>query len=771
MFKKLFILFIFSHFFGFSLTKVSFSEEKLEEEVYEIVGNEIKSPQGKEGLVNEGLSGNVKLGAGSATLSRETFKFGEYTGIDDNGGYPIGEAELSYIYQTYYLNFWVDNLGLDNRNLFLEAGQTSNYTIYAEYDQNPHLLFSQNLTPFTGGGSAQLSINPALAKLTITPATITVPAVPNVISNSNNLDLQIDDRNTTRFGFSKIFGKKSWTVEYKRINKDGIQSLGGVVGNHPANPHSTILPVPVDQVTNEMLASFAYSGKKVQLQVDYLLSLNDNRKESVLFESPYAGTVGFFDRVSPFTVGALPFQGRVSREPDHQFHRLSFTGGVNLSPTTRISATAEYSFSYQDEELLPYSLTTNTNLLPRNTAEAKMHILHFTLQANSRLNSKINLKAKFRHYQTINKTPKTLFMPVINDTGAQVLPADDAALFNLPYEYIQDQIQLEGTYKLFRATSLKLGYELEIYDRSFRAVEDTIENIFKISMFSNYLSHITTNLSLSFSTKSGSAYDATQVTNSRHTSAFLTSPTAVLLAKLPDLRRFDIADRDRYKFGWNLSLMATEFLVFGLNYQLHIDNFTDGVLGLRDALNQAITIDVNYAFQEQGSFFAFFTFNNWKKEQMGRAHNFGIPGSRSNPNFNWQLETNDKSYTAGSGAHFSFLKNRLTWDLEYTFTSSNSGFNFIAGSALSSPQGLPNLKTTLHSFTTKSEYKITKKFLVGLSYLYENFENNDFALNQFEPLDILLGSPAGGRVLLLSRAIQDYEAHLAMLYFIYRIGD
>ncbi len=771
MVHKLFIFFIFSHFFWFSVTKISFSEDKLEEEVYEIVGNEIKSPPGTEGLVNEGLSGNVKIGAGSATLSRETFKFGEYTGIDDNGGYAVGEAELSYIYKTYYLDFWVDNLGLDNRNLYIEAGQTNNYKIYGEYDQNPHLLFSQNLTPFTGGGSGQLSINPGLAKLSIAPATITVPAAPNVISNSNNLDLQIDDRNTAMFGFSKIFGKKSWTVEYKRINKNGIQSFGGVVGNHPANPHAVILPAPVDQVTNEILASFAYSGEKVQWQVDYLLSLHDNRKESLLFESPYVGSVGFFDRASPFAVGALPNQGRISREPDHQYHRLSFSGGANLSSTTRISATAEYSFSYQDEELLPYSLNTNTSLLPRNSAEAKMHILHFTLQANSRLNSKLNLKAKFRHYQTINSTPKTLFMPVINDTGAQVLPADQASLFSLPYEYIQDQIQLEGTYKLFRATSLKLGYELEIFDRSFRAVEDTIENIFKISMLLNYLSHITTNLSFSFSTKSGSTYDATQVTNSRHTSAFLTSPTAPLLAKLQDLRRFDIADRDRFKFGWNFSLVASEFLVFGLNYQLQKDNYTDGVLGLRDALNQAITIDVNYAFQKESSLFAFFTYNHWNKDQMGRAHNFGIPGSRSNPNFNWQLETNDKSYTTGTGAHFSFLKNKLTWDLEYTFTSSNSGFNFIAGSALPSPQNLPNLKTILHSFTTKCEYKITKRFLVGLSYLYENFENNDFALNQFEPLDILLGTPTGGRVILLSRAIQDYEAHLAMLYFVYRIGD
>ena len=418
----------------------------------------------------------------------------------------------------FFIDITGERLGLNSRKISLETGVIGSYKFFAEFDQTPHLLSSQGKTPYDGVGTNNLTLKPGFTQNS------TFVATP--ITISEDVDLQVNDRVSATFGFSKTLGQREFTLKYHRIKKDGLHSLAGLVGNHPDNPRSIILPAAIDTTTNEFTVSLADQTETAQWELEYFLSLFENEQESLTFETPFNGTVPFFDG-TPFGFGPLPNAGRISREPDNQLHRVSFTGGKNLNPSTRVTAIAEYSLSMQDENLLPFGIGFSPSLLPRQSAEAKIETYHLKFQVNSRPSPGWNLNGKFRHYQTVNSTPQTLFLAVVNDTGGQVSASSGRALLNLPYEYIQDQIGLDASYRLSRATSLKMGYELELYNRAFRAVENTLENKFKMGLTSRYFTKTTASLNLLYSIRTGDPYDPTKVLNSRHTSQFLaTSPAA-----------------------------------------------------------------------------------------------------------------------------------------------------------------------------------------------------------------------------------------------------
>ena len=238
--------------------------ESVDEKVYEIVGSEILSSAHEDQMVEDGLSGDVRIGLGGAILSRDTFKFGEYTGIDGDEAYAVGGFDLGYFRNSYYMDLIGENLGQDHRKIFLETGKIDSYKAFVEFDQIPHQESTANRTPFDGVGGATLSLKSGFAQAG------TFTSLP--LATSEDVDLELD-RSTATFGFTKSFGKNELGLTYKRIEKNGLNSLAGVVGNHPANPRSMILPASVDQVVNELTASFSHQTDDSNVELQYFLSL------------------------------------------------------------------------------------------------------------------------------------------------------------------------------------------------------------------------------------------------------------------------------------------------------------------------------------------------------------------------------------------------------------------------------------------------------------------------------------------------------------------
>ena len=193
-------------------------------------------------------------------------------------------------------------------------------------------------------------------------------------------------------------------------------------------------------------------------------------------------------------------------------------------------------------------------------------------------------------------------------------------------------------------------------------------------------------------------------------------------------------------------------------------DYDETQIGLKESINQDVTLDLSYSPSETVNYYTYYTFDQGQAEQIGRSHNFFVPGASSDPTRNWQADLDDNSYTAGIGGNWSFLENKATLKADYVFSESISDYTFGTGTnaAVAGAEDLPDLKTTLHRLTTIGEYEWSPTLSLGLSYWYENFSFDDFALDTFGGQDSL--ATTFTEVILLSDTIQSYNAHVGMLY-------
>ena len=103
----------------------------------------------------EGRSGLLDLGLGY--VSDDSFKFGEYNGLEEKGAYLIGNMTGRYRGEdAAYVDLSVTDLGLDTRTLGVEGGKQGRYKLFLKYSELPHNISDTAQTPFSGAGGSSL---------------------------------------------------------------------------------------------------------------------------------------------------------------------------------------------------------------------------------------------------------------------------------------------------------------------------------------------------------------------------------------------------------------------------------------------------------------------------------------------------------------------------------------------------------------------------------------------------------------------------------------
>ncbi|MGR8932471.1 MAG: MtrB/PioB family outer membrane beta-barrel protein, partial [Gammaproteobacteria bacterium] len=97
------------------------------------------------------FANEVELGGLYGT--EESFKFGEYSGLQNRGGYLNGNLSLQYRapYAGAATDYWkLDgrNLGLESRYMRGEYGKQGKARVFFEFNQTPHYRWDDARTPF-----------------------------------------------------------------------------------------------------------------------------------------------------------------------------------------------------------------------------------------------------------------------------------------------------------------------------------------------------------------------------------------------------------------------------------------------------------------------------------------------------------------------------------------------------------------------------------------------------------------------------------------------
>lgn len=700
--------------------------------------------------------GRVTLGGAAVRLDRESFKFAEYDRIPDDGFYAVGEADLHYQRRDYHFDFRGEGLGLQNRHLSLGSGRYGRYEILLDYDQFVKRNSNTSLTPFDGAGGINLTLPSGF----VTGANS--QSLTTLQSSLKEVDLVLKRKRATS-GLSYVLGPILLDLSLMREYKEGIGSIGGVVGTNGGTGRSIVLPEPVDHITDDLRAAVSYSGEVSQIALEYHYSQFNNREESLSWDNPFNVTVGGADPYqSPLPSNG--FQARLQLPPDNLAHDISLSGGLNLPYRTRISARVGYGQMKQNEALLPFSTSTDTSLLPRQTAAAEIDTALLWLNVASRPLQRLSLDAQYKDFRTKNKTPRDLFRYVKTDNtlGTQAAITAEHALYNLPYDWTQSLMKLDASYYLMTGTTLKLGYDRDTVGRDYREIRKTRENTYRAGFRSTYFSKAHAGVNVSAGRRKGlDDYNHANIYSEIHTPehiAAISNPD-LRFENHPELRKFDIADRRRYKYGANLTTFPHETTTVGLSYNFTGDEYDPSKIGLQDRDDRSVTVDVSVAPFEALSVHGFYTIQEIDFRQVGR--NFGsVVAQVQDPNRNWRIDHDDDTDTMGTGFNLSMMDHRVTINGTYSFSVSNIATDIEAGPALTPPAvDLPDLKTRLHSVELSGQYRVTEQLSVGIGYQYEIYKSEDFATAGVDP-----GSSVIAAVVTLSGSVPNYRAQVGMVY-------
>lgn len=711
----------------------------------------------------EGTHGSVTVGAASVQLNNPSHEFGKFTGVTDDSVHVIGAADIQSKNGSNYWSLTAQDVGLNNRRFNLNGGNSGNYKFSFGYEELDTLLSNNSKTPFSGTGSNTLTLPAGFVK------SATTSGMTNLAASLKNTDLKTKRKEgeaEVSFELDKNF---DLTFSFRRQIREGTKSTGAALG-----PGSYIrafnIPEPVDHQTDNFSAGLAWHNERGQAKAEYVVSRFSNANPTLTWDAP------FVKPAAP-AGAAYPASGLSSLPPDNQAQRFSLSGNYKLADTTRVSALFERGSMTQDMALQNY--TTNpasviTVPVPRSSADTRIDTTLLKLDLAAQPMPRLSLHAGFRHYDSENKSPRDLYQIVIHDTGNQVASTAPQATYNRPYDYTQNQINLDGSYNFGHGTTLKLGYDHNEMDYSYRAVKGTTENTYSGKLSKRWGSGTTLSLNLSEGRKrSDGGYNETWVFEALHSAAYLaTLAPNVYFDKLRGMQQYDIADRDRSRQGIGLTLPVQQNLTVGMNASRNKDDYPAAQFGMQARENKNYTVDATLTPDQVTNVSLYFTRQEIDLRQASRAYNarggpapFTKAVGSASPANDWTSRTRDASNTIGLNTSRSFMDEKLLVRLNYAYSRANTDINFISQANVFTtplPADMPTVTSRQQTIDLSGTYKVQKNLKVQLGALVDIRRTTDWATDGIPP-----GSTASPTLLTLSGTPMPYRAlvlHTSMNY-------
>jgi len=628
-------------------------------------------------VFEQGLSGEIELGLGN--VSDSSYKFGEYNGLYDKGGFLIANANVRYRDEdaTYY-DLKVRDLGLDTREVGIEGGRQGSYKIFLNYDEIAHYISDSAKTPYLGNGSDSLVLPSSWVDAASTAG------MTELNPSLRGVDIYNQRKRLTVGADVILSGKWQTAFDVRHEERDGQKRSGGAFLFKSAQ-----LVEPIDYTTDELDFSASYNTKKWQSTLAYYGSFFSNQNTSLTWQNAFTPDVAGADA------------GQRALAPDNEFHQFLFTSAYQMTHSTRISGDIAVGRMLQDDTLL--AATTNPNLavaLPTNSANARIDTLTADLKLDSAVSEKLQLNVALRYNDRDNKTPSNVYDWVTTDSFASVPRS------NLPYSFTDQSIKLGADYRFNRANRLSGGYDYEKKSRTNQEVDDTTEN----TVWGNYnlrtSGKIDVTLKAAHGVRDASGYNPVVET---------VPPQNTLLIK------YNMADRTRDTGGIQFNYNPGERISVGLGMELSRDDYTNSTLGLTDSRDTTYNADIAMVLAEATTAHGFASRQLIKSQQAG-SQTFATP--------DWSANNDDTIDTLGIGIKHQLIVDELDIGADYVVTRSSGKVSVITGAPSSD---FPDIDSDLDSLKLYADYQMKDNMKLHAAYWYEHYSSTDWALDNVDP--------------------------------------
>lgn len=646
-------------------------------------------------LDTTGTEGWIEPGIGY--LSEDSYKFGRYTGLKDEGVF----GDLSGFVQhreddgRYYI-IRGRNLGLDSRDIQIEGGQQGNYELFLQYDELPSFNDDTTSSPYLEQGGSLL----------LSPGWVPAASTQNMTTLQQDLtSVTIKTKRKRLQAKYAYLPFKRWEVTAHLLHekKDGRQDLGTTFGFG----QTAILPVPVDYQTNEFGIGIGYTGKKLQAQLAYDGSFfREENGSGQAWQNPYV------DSADPTAFG------QYARAPDNNYHKLSATLGYNVVEHTRLNAHLSVGWLSQDENFLPYTINSGLGSpLPTSDLDGNVKNTLIRLGVSSRPRPRLQLNANYTFSDRDNYSSRASYDYVVTDLFNVA-----TARQNLPYSFKQHLFRSNVAYRLSNRSKMSLGVDYDKMERKNQEVEDTEDYTVWGKLKFRPHENVDASIKYSYADRDNSAYG---------------SVAQIIPPQNPLLRLYNLAERTRNKLSGALSITPTDTLTLGLSADYYEDDYDDTAVGLTKTTSTSYTVDLSHMISENLTATAYYTREVLESDQAG---------SQGFATADWFLDDENTSDTVGMGINWSAIPDKLVIGADLVYADYNGEINYASAAAY------PDLESNLKSARLHSTWKMKENLSIKLAYRYEDYSEDDWAKDgiDVDTLPTVLG---------LGDDTQDYDVH------------
>lgn len=569
---------------------------------------------------------SLSIGGQSTSVSGERdSKFEEYRDVPN--GAVVEDLFLRWLTQdgVWSLDLTGDHLGRLDEEAALRWQQAGRFKFDASWNRTPHSIANGATSLWNQSRPGVLEIPDSLQNRlesfvtsTVPPTTAQARAFVNDIlaSDGHKIDLKTRrDVAAARFALDAteawqlgLWGRNQETQGTSRIGTGTYirrQAIAGVPGTGANNfdreriePRTAELPLPIDWQAQEGGLDSGYRFARGFVDFGWMQSRFENRITSLTWDNPFEGAPGASSSPSGLNPGSeqepaganTNNRGRFPSAqldlfPSNDFESAHASVGYDLPGRTRVTAAYSSQSFKQNDPFLAYTqnaavlfsngpdgkagtsddVLAKDVALPRGSLDGKVKTSRVDLKVASRPIDAVSVRATYRDYDYRNDTPKIVlpgfsaagdayFRPGIGQrdaTGTRVL-------FNEPGGYRRTIWSAGGAYKLGKPATLDVEYTSTALEYDERQVEKTNE--------SQIVARLRVAVGDRFEARL-SALDSSRDAEGTYDVGFETSR----------LRAFDVWNRDRKRYGAELTWTIGEQSAFGLTYQNAKDDYP-GVL-------------------------------------------------------------------------------------------------------------------------------------------------------------------------------------------------
>lgn len=640
------------------------------------------------------------------------------------------------------LDFNAVNVRREDARYNLFYGVPGRYELTLDYNKIPHHFGNDGHMLYTQTGPGRLEIADPIqaalqgaiaAQLATNPGGITYAFLNRLLSpylataQAINLGLE-RNRFLAQLDLGRM-GPFAWGLEYDHEKRTGNRAYGASFGFSNA----TEVPEPIDYDTTGAQIAGEWNTTNGGLGFGYRYSKFENNISTLIWDNPFRVT-GATDPSAYTAPGAGSIGGsnvgladlNASNHAD-----LLFLNGRTRFGSWFASGSAAYDMMKQDDPLLPYTLNssikginfnggtfdpTNPANLPVRSADRKINTTALNGDLGTRFGQSLDLTFRYRYYDLANKGSRVELPGYVRYDAVW----ETIARVTVPYAYTKQNASAELGWDLAKATRLGLSFERESWNRKFREIKDSDENIWKATFDTRPTSWFALRSSYQYGDRSIGNY-------SRAAGAEASFVEPEDPTNIPGLLKYDEAPRKEHLYNVQAQFFPKDSWTFFLGAVGDDQNFDQSAFGLEKDNTNTYNAELSYAPSDNFNFFLFGSRQDRKVDQAARQS--GATPS-TNPLDSWFANLDETTDTWGAGLTSQFAK-RWTLDLSANYSKSDgkAGLFSPPGGAPDVAVGFSNYDNVkLFSILGRLDYKINKSAKAGLFGRWEDYKIDSFIL-------------------------------------------